>query len=70
MLIQGLVFDYDNDGQGLQQRFIRAWRMLNKVDSKTLGTQEFHPSGALPQVGTNPRSNSYDALSFHSPGDH
>ena len=24
MLIQGLVFDYDNDDQGLRQRFIRA----------------------------------------------
>ena len=37
MLVQGLVFDYDNDDQGLRQRFIRAWRMLKKVDSKTLG---------------------------------
>ena len=29
MLIQGFVFDYDNDDQGLRHRFIRAWRMLN-----------------------------------------
>ena len=36
MLIQGLVFDYENDNQGLRQRFIRDWRLLNKVDSKTL----------------------------------
>ena len=25
MLIQGFVFDYENDGQGHRQRFIRAW---------------------------------------------
>ena len=37
MLIQGLVFDYESDNQGHRQRFIRAWMMLNKVDSKTLG---------------------------------
>ena len=43
MLIQGLVFDYDNDDQGLRQRFIRAWRMLNKVDSKTLGHKNSIP---------------------------
>ena len=43
MLIQGLVFDYDNDDQGLLQRFIRAWRMLNKVDSKTLVRENFIP---------------------------
>ena len=43
MLIQGLVFDYDNDDQGLHQRFIRAWRMLNKVDSKTLGHKNSIP---------------------------
>ena len=43
MLIQGLVFDYDNNDQGLRQRFIRAWRMLNKVDSKTLGHKNSIP---------------------------
>ena len=43
MLIQGLVFDYDNDNQGLFQIFIRAWRMLNKVDSKTLGHKNSIP---------------------------
>ena len=43
MLIQGLVFDYDNNDQGLRQRFIRAWRMLNKVDSKTLGNKNSIP---------------------------
>ena len=43
MLIQGLVFDYDNDDQGRRQRFIRAWRMLNKVDSKTLGHKNSIP---------------------------
>ena len=37
MLIQGLVFDFDNNDQGLRKRFIRAWWMLNKVHSKTLG---------------------------------
>ena len=43
MLIQGLVFDYNNDDQVLLQRFIRAWRMLNKVDSKTLGHKNAIP---------------------------
>ena len=43
MLIQGLVFDYNNDDQGLRQRFIRSWRMLNKVDSKTLGHKNSIP---------------------------
>ena len=43
MLIQGLVFDFDNDNQGLRQRFIRAWRMPNKVGSKTLGHKNSIP---------------------------
>ena len=46
MLILDLVFDFDNDAQGLQQRFIRAWRMPNKVDSKTLGHKN-----SIPQIG-------------------
>ena len=43
MLIQGLVFDYENDNQGYRQRFIRAWRMVRKVDSKTLGHKNSIP---------------------------
>ena len=43
MLIQGLVFNYENNDQVLLQRFIRAWRMLNKVDSKTLGHKNSIP---------------------------
>ena len=37
MLIQGIMFDYDNDLQGYRQRFIRAWGMVKKTDGKTLG---------------------------------
>ena len=37
MLIQGIVFDYSNDLQGYLQRFIRAWGMVKKTDSSTLG---------------------------------
>ena len=36
-LVQGIVFDYENDVQGYRQRFVRAWSMVNKVDNKTLG---------------------------------
>ena len=36
-LIQGIVFDYENDAQGYRQRFERAWGMVNKVDKKNLG---------------------------------
>ena len=42
-LIQGLVFDYESDNQGYRQRFMRAWRMVNKVDSKTLGCKNSFP---------------------------
>ena len=42
-LIQGLVFDYEGDDQGYRQRFIRAWRMVNKVDSETLGHKNSIP---------------------------
>ena len=36
-LIQGIVFDYGNDIQGYKRRFSRAWGMVNKASSKTLG---------------------------------
>ena len=42
-LVQGIVFDYENDVQGYRQRFIRAWDMVNKVDSKTLGHKNSIP---------------------------
>ena len=43
MLIQGLVFDYDKEDQGYRQRFTRAWGMVNKVDSRTLGHKNSIP---------------------------
>jgi hypothetical protein len=30
MIIQGIVFDYDNDSQGLRQTFVRAWGMVKR----------------------------------------
>ncbi|KAI5429184.1 hypothetical protein KIW84_033972 [Lathyrus oleraceus] len=30
IIIQGTVFDYDNDSQGLRQRFVRAWGMVKR----------------------------------------
>ena len=43
MLIQGLVFDYGKEDQGYRQRFARAWGMVNKVDSRTLGHKNSIP---------------------------
>ena len=43
MLIQGIMFNYEDDVQGYRQRFIRAWGMVNKVDSKTLGHKNSIP---------------------------
>ena len=37
ILIQGIVFKYEDDVQGYRQRFIRAWGMVNRFDTKTLG---------------------------------
>ena len=37
VLIQGITFDYESDTQSYRQRFVRAWGMVNKVDSKALG---------------------------------
>ena len=36
MLIQGIMFNYEDDVQGYRQRFIRAWGIVNKFDIKTL----------------------------------
>ena len=43
MLIQGIMFNYKDDVQGYLQRFIRAWGMVNKVDSKALGNKNYIP---------------------------
>ena len=43
MLIQRVIFDYESDDQGYRQRFIRAWRIISKVDSKTLGHKNSIP---------------------------
>ncbi|XP_058756282.1 uncharacterized protein LOC131629518 [Vicia villosa] len=43
LLIEGIVFDYENDSQGHRQDFIRAWDMVNKVDSKNLGQRNSIP---------------------------
>ena len=43
ILVQGIAFNYENDVQGYRQRFIRAWGMMNKVDSKTLGHKNSIP---------------------------
>ena len=43
VLIQGVVFNYEGDDQDYRQRFIRAWRMVNNLDSKTLGHKNSIP---------------------------
>ena len=43
MLIQGIVFNYEDDVQGYLQRFIRARGMVNRSDSKTLGPKNSIP---------------------------
>ena len=37
ILIQGIIFDYENSVQGYRQRFLRPWGIVKKVDRKTLG---------------------------------
>ena len=37
------MFDYENDFQVYHQRFIRAWGIVNKVDSETLGHKNSIP---------------------------
>ena len=43
MLIQGVVFNYESDDQGYRHRFARAWMMVNKADSGTLGRKNYIP---------------------------
>ena len=43
MLIQGVLFDYENDPQGYHQKFIHSWGMVNDIDSKTLGQKNSIP---------------------------
>ena len=43
MLIQGIIFDYENDPQSYRQRFTRAWGMINKIGSRTLGHKNSIP---------------------------
>ena len=43
MLIQEVVFEYERDDQGYHHRFVLAWRMVNRVDSKTLGHKNSIP---------------------------
>ena len=43
MLIEGLVFDYKSNDQGYRHRFVRAWMMVNKVNSETLGRKNSIP---------------------------
>lgn len=45
MIIQGIVFDYEDDPQGYHQRFIHAWNKVYKIDSKTLGQKNSIPLG-------------------------
>ena len=43
MLIQGIMFNYEDNVQGYRQRFVRAWGMVNKVYIKTLGHKNSIP---------------------------
>ena len=43
MLIQGIIFNYENNPQGYCQRFIRAWGIVHKSDAKTLGPKNSIP---------------------------
>ncbi|XP_058777154.1 uncharacterized protein LOC131651509 [Vicia villosa] len=43
MLIQGVVFDYEDDSQGYRREFVRSWDMVNRVDSKSLGQRNSIP---------------------------
>src|ERR1043165_7568470 len=43
MLLQDIVFDYNHDLQNYHRRFIHAWGMVKKTDTKTLGHKNSIP---------------------------
>ena len=43
MLIQGIIFNYENDPQNYHQRFIHVLGAVNKIDSKTFGHKNSIP---------------------------
>src|ERR1044072_5742641 len=43
MLLQDIVFDYNHDLQNYRRRFIHAWGMVKKTDTKTLGHRNSIP---------------------------
>src|ERR1043165_10308549 len=43
MLLQDIVFAYNHDLQNYRQRFVHAWGMVKKTDTKTLGHQNPTP---------------------------
>ena len=42
-LIKGTMFDYESDPQGYRWRFIHAWSIVNKIDSKSLAQKNSFP---------------------------
>ena len=43
MLVQGIMFNYEDDVQEYRQMITRARRMVNKVDSRNLGHKNSIP---------------------------
>ena len=43
MLLQDIVFNYDKDLHGYRRRFVHAWGMVKKIDTKTLGHKNSIP---------------------------
>ena len=43
LLIEGIVFNYEDDVNEYRRRFIRAWGMVNRYDAKDLGPKTSIP---------------------------